>query len=163
MILYFHSTLITCRPSKMVGIGYLWHYIHYLSIRLYTTLLINTTYGSRCSVSMMVTWENDGLLQANDGEKSIWSYTHFTIIDKHFTIINEHFTIISFKYTIIRLFDHHWEAAPTVWPITLWLTRAPARQSNWGAVLAPVFVFVKPSKIKSIAFVSYYSRASWSI
>ena len=148
MILYFHSTLITCRPSKIVGISYLWHFIYYLSIRLYTTLMINTTYV---------------LLQANDGEKSIWSYTHFTIIDKHFTIINEHFTIISFKYTIIRLFDHHWEAAPTVWPITLWLTRAPARQSNWGAVLAPVFVFVKPSKIKSIAFVSYYSRASWSI
>ena len=31
----------------------------------------------------------------------------------HFTIINKDFTIISFKYTIIRLFDHHWEAAPT--------------------------------------------------
>ena len=25
----------------------------------------------------------------NDGEMSVWSYTHFTIIDEHFTIINE--------------------------------------------------------------------------
>ena len=55
---------------------------------------------------MMVKWANDGLLQANDGkmlvndgemlvndgemlvndgEMSIWSYNHFTIIDKHST------------------------------------------------------------------------------
>ena len=49
----------------------------------------------------------------NDGEMSIWSYTHFTIIDYHFTIINEHITIISLKYTIIFSFDHYWEASPT--------------------------------------------------
>ena len=50
---------------------------------------------SRCIFSMMVKWANDFLLQANaskmlfddgemlvnDGEMSIWSYTHFTIID----------------------------------------------------------------------------------
>ena len=64
---------------------------------------------SLCSFSIMVKWENDGLLQANDvkmlvndgemlindgemlvndgemlvndGEMSIWSETHFTIID----------------------------------------------------------------------------------
>ena len=47
----------------------------------------------------MVEWANDGLLQANDGEMlvndgemldemSIWSYTHFTIINEHFTIIS---------------------------------------------------------------------------
>ena len=49
----------------------------------------------------------------NDGEMSVGSYTHFTIIDEHFAIINEHFNIISLKYTIIRSSDHHWEAAPT--------------------------------------------------
>ena len=67
--------------------------------------------SSWCSFSMMVTWVNDGLLQANDGkmlvndggmlvndgEMSVW-YTYFTIIDEHFTII--------------RSFDHHREAAP---------------------------------------------------
>jgi len=58
---------------------------------------------------MMVKWANDGLPQANaskmlvndgemlvndgeilgiDNEMSIWSYTHFTIINKLFTIIN---------------------------------------------------------------------------
>ena len=75
------------------------------------------TYGgvadSWCSFSMMVKWANDGLLQANDGKMSVWTYTHFTIIDEHFTIINKHFTIINLKYTIIRSFDHHWEAEPT--------------------------------------------------
>ena len=56
---------------------------------------------SLCSLSMMVIWANDGLLQSNDikmlvndgemlvndgemlvkdGEMFIWSYTHFTII-----------------------------------------------------------------------------------
>ena len=58
----------------------------------------------------MVKWAIDGLLQANDGKMlvngemfvnddkmSIWSYTHFTIIDEHVTNINEHFTIISLK------------------------------------------------------------------
>ena len=85
---------------------------------------------------MMVKWANDSLLQANDvkmlvndsemivndgemlvndDEMSIWSYTHFTIIDQHLTIINDHFTIISLKLILIRSFDHHWEAAPTVW------------------------------------------------
>ena len=62
---------------------------------------------------MMVKWANDGLLQANDGkmlvndgemlvndgELSVWSYTNFNIIHEQFIII--------------RLFDHHWEAAPT--------------------------------------------------
>ena len=80
-----------------------------------------------CSFSMMVKWVNYGLLQSNDGKMhvnddqmlvngggiSIWSCTHFTIIDYHFAIIKEHFTIISLKYTIIRSFDHNWEAAPT--------------------------------------------------
>ena len=41
--------------------------------------------------------------QANDGELSAWSYTHFTIIDKHFTIINKQFTIINEHFTIISL------------------------------------------------------------
>ena len=49
---------------------------------------------------------DDGML-VNDGEMSIWSFTHLTNI-------NEHFSSISLKYTIIRLSDHHWEAAPTV-------------------------------------------------
>ena len=31
----------------------------------------------------------------NDGAMSVWSYTHFTIIDEHFTMINGHFTIIN--------------------------------------------------------------------
>ena len=65
-------------------------------------------YCNRCSISMMVKWTNDCLLQAtdgkmlgndgemlvndgemlvNDGEMSLWSYTHFTIIDAHLTII----------------------------------------------------------------------------
>ena len=50
---------------------------------------------------MMVKWTNDDTLQANDGEllvndgeMSVWSYIHFTIIDKHFTIINMQFTSI---------------------------------------------------------------------
>ena len=76
---------------------------------------------------MMVRWANDGVLQANatkmlvndcemlvndgeilvnDVEMSIWSYTHFTLI-------NEHLSSNKLKYTIIRSSDHHWEAAPT--------------------------------------------------
>ena len=39
------------------------------------------------------------IISSNDGEMSVWSYTHFFSIDEHFTII--------------RSFDHHWEAAPT--------------------------------------------------
>ena len=57
---------------------------------------------------------NDGEMLVNDGDMSIWSCTHFAIIDWHFTIINEHFTIISLKKAIICSFDHHGEAAPTV-------------------------------------------------
>ena len=71
---------------------------------------------------MMVRWANDGVLQTNatktlvnDGEMSVGSYTHFTIIDENFTIINEYFSSISLKYTIIRSSDHHWEAAPTAY------------------------------------------------
>ena len=53
---------------------------------------------------MMVKWANDGTLQAiNDGEMSVWSYTHFTIIDKHFTIFNKQFTIINEHLTNISL------------------------------------------------------------
>ena len=37
---------------------------------------------------------SDGEMLNNDGEISVGSYTHFTIVDEHFTIINEHFTII---------------------------------------------------------------------
>jgi len=44
---------------------------------------------------MMVKWTNYGLLQANDGkilvnngEMSVWLYTHVIIIDEQFTIIN---------------------------------------------------------------------------
>ena len=45
---------------------------------------------------MMVYFKaNDGEMLVNDGEMSIWSYTHFTIINKYFTII-------SLKCTIIR-------------------------------------------------------------
>ena len=33
----------------------------------------------------------------NDGEMSVCSYTHFTIINEHFNIVNKHFTIISLK------------------------------------------------------------------
>ena len=83
---------------------------------------------------MMVRWANDGVLQANatkmlvndcemlvhdgemlvndgeilvnDVEMSIWSYTHFTLI-------NEHLSSNKLKNTIIRSSDHHWEAAPT--------------------------------------------------
>ena len=59
---------------------------------------------------MMVEWENDGSLQANDDEIRVndgeWSYIHFNII-------NEHFTIISLKLTPICSSDHHWEAEPT--------------------------------------------------
>ena len=42
---------------------------------------------------------------ANDGEMSVWSYTHFTLINKHFTPIHEHFNITSLKQTIIRSYD----------------------------------------------------------
>ena len=34
---------------------------------------------------------------------SVWSYTHFSIIDEHFTIINEHFTNITENFTSISL------------------------------------------------------------
>ena len=78
------------------------HPIHPFPIVSITVLRVS--HCSRCSFSMMVKWANDGLLQVNDGknalngrEMSVWSYTHFTIIDKHFTIINEHFTILSLK------------------------------------------------------------------
>ena len=54
-----------------------------------------------CSISTMVKWANDGLLQANngkmlvndgeklvnDGEMNVW-YTHFTIFDEHFNFIS---------------------------------------------------------------------------
>ena len=50
---------------------------------------------------MMIKWANDGSLQAyaskmlvndgemlfNDGVMRVWSYTHFTIINKHFTTV----------------------------------------------------------------------------
>ena len=103
--------------------------------RLWGMTSKKTSYlGSRGSFAMMVKWVNYGLLQSNDGkmhvndgqmlvndgqmlvndgEISIWSCTHFSIIDYHFAIIKEHFTIISLKYTIIRSFYHNWEAAPT--------------------------------------------------
>ena len=33
---------------------------------------------------------NDGQMpvEVNDGQMSLWSYTHFTIINEHFTIIS---------------------------------------------------------------------------
>ena len=40
---------------------------------------------------------NDAEMLVNDGEMSLWPYTHFTIIEERFTIINEHFTIFSLK------------------------------------------------------------------
>ena len=43
---------------------------------------------SQCSFSMLVKWANNGKMLVNNGEMlindvemSIWSYTHFTIID----------------------------------------------------------------------------------
>ena len=38
----------------------------------------------------------------NDGKMSVWSYSHFTIIDKQSTNINEHFTIINEQFTLIN-------------------------------------------------------------
>ena len=44
---------------------------------------------------LLVLQTNDGKILINDGEMSVESYTHFTIIDEHFTIIGGDFTIIS--------------------------------------------------------------------
>ena len=40
---------------------------------------------------------NEAEMRDIDGEISVWTYTHFTIIDEHFSIINEQLTIISLK------------------------------------------------------------------
>ena len=62
----------------------------------------------------------------------IHSYHHRWLpFHNHF---NEHFTIISLKYALICSFDHHWEAAPTIW----WLVRWTKYCSGWTKGLADI-------------------------
>ena len=77
---------------------------------------------------MMVKWANDCLLQANDGEmlvndgEMLVNNGEMLVNDGEMVVNDGEMSVWSCIHFIIRSFDHHWEVAPTVQDMSIFLT-----------------------------------------